>query len=217
MCDLVSMATGCLVMLTTSVAAAHNLPPDLLRACRVVLLSNVVFSPTHSLPRSIWTRKKPPFHVVLQFLLASIPDAIMSQCNTLRQELRPVLFGLTLLHAAAAAAGEDRQPVGWYLAPQFCILLASIQHLLLEAKRSSTTDMAVCSLQAYVREVYSGCVAGERLGQLINTCLNNPPAGTSITLSEGVQVTVPLSTVHPRQYAEHVTISEDDSNGTSTR
>ena len=216
MCDLVSMATGCLVMLTTSVAVAHNLPLDLLRACRVVLLSNVVFNPTHSLPRSIWTRKKPPFHIVLQFLLASIPDAIMSQCNTLQQELRPVLFGLTLLHATAAA-DEDKQPVGWYLAPQFWILLASIQHLLLEAKRSSGADMTVCSLQAYVREVYSGCVAGERLGQLINTCLNNPPAGTSISLSEGVQVTIPLSTVHPRQYAEHVKRSEDDSNGTSIR
>ena len=203
-------------MLTTSVAAAHHLPLDLLRACRVVLLSNVVFSPTHSLPRSIWTRKKPQFHNVLQFLLASIPDAIMSQCNTLHQELRPVLFGLTLLHAAAAA-GEDRQPVGRYLAPQFCFLLASIQYLLLEAKKSSGTDMTVCSLQAYVREVYSGCVAGERLGQLINTCLNNTRAGTSITLSEGVQVAVPFSSVHPRQYAEHVKGSEDDSSGTSTR
>ena len=210
------MATGCLVMLTTSVAAAHHLPVDLLRACSVVLLSNVVFSPTHSLPRFIWTRKKPQFHNVLQFLLASIPDAIMSQCNTLQQEFRPVLFGLTLLHAAAAT-GEDRQPVGWYLAPQFCILLASIQYLLLETKKSSGTDMTVCSLQAYVREVYSGCITGERLSQLINTCLNNPPAGTSITLSEGVQVAVPLSSVHPRQYAEHVKGSEDDSSGTSTR
>ena len=207
--------TGCLVMLTTSVAATHNLPPNLLRACRVVLLSNVVFSPTQSLPRSIWTRKNPPFHHVLQFLFASVPKAVISQCNTLAQELRPLLFGLTVLHAAVTA--EERYPVGWYLPPRFYTLLASVQYLLMETKKSSTPDITVHSLQAYVKELYSSCVAGERLDQLITACLSNASAGTSITLSESVQVTIPLSSVHPRQYVEHVKRDEDDDNsGAST-
>ena len=126
-----------------------------------------------------------------------------------------MLFGLTVLHTAITA--EERYPVGWYLPPSFYTFLASIQHLLLEAKKSSTRDITVHSLQAYVKEVYSSCVAGERLDQLITACLNNPPAGTSITLSESVRVTVPLSSVHPRQYVEHVKRNEDDSSGASTR
>jgi len=206
---------GCLLVLTASVEATRSLPPDLLRACTVILLSNVAFNFAQSLPRSVWMRNKQlQFHNLLQFLLASIPNTLMSQCNTLQEGLRPVLFGLVVLHTAVTS--EETEKMRCYPAPSLCSLLASIQYLLSAAKGDSNQDIAIQSLRAYVKEVYSSCVAEEALDQLIVTCLDHSSAGVSIALSESVQVNVPPSGVRPQQYVEHVKGSDASSSASAS-
>ena len=156
------------------------------------------------------------FHDLLQFLLASIPNTVMSQCGMLPEGLRPVLFGLVVLHTAVTS--EETKTMRHYLAPSLCSLLASIQYFLAAAKGNSNPDIAIHSLQTYVKEIYSCCVAGERLDQLIAVCLDldRSSTGASIALSESLQVKVPPSSLHPQQYVEHVKGS-DASSGASPR
>ena len=177
-------------MVTT--ATNSSLPSNFTHISRVVSLSKVSITLTKKLPKEVWLSGRQSFHHTLQYILASIPDQVLTQCNAIPEKFRPVLFSLAVLHTAVTNN-------------HFCNFLTAIACLISSANTSTMSfPDTLSSLRSQIREIYSLCCSREQLDQLINTCLGD---GHSATVSPygNFQVVMPDSSVTPKHYADHVT------------
>lgn len=197
------ISPGCLLMLTAS-AKSQQLPLDLVRGSQVVPLANVSITATRSIPKAVFLSEEQNFYHLLQFTLSVIPNALLSQCSTLPEDLRAIAFNLAALHTMLHMSKNSSALLGLH----FCNLLAAISHVITSVERTTSPPSPhgiLSSLQLYVRDTYSPWCSGDKLDCLIEAYLS-PEAVTPcacITVNS-VQLVVPETTVAPKLYVEHV-------------
>ncbi len=182
-------------------ASAHSLPnSDLLQMAHTITLSNVATSLTEKLPRDMWMDDVPSFHHQLQFVLATIPEAVLTECQALPGATTLIVFALAVLHTTLASTGSHPPP-------HFSNLLAAIMHLLSTTRASVELEVVLASVQGAVRDIYIHCSSHEEINKAITRCLS-PEAVVPSTLlvpKEGVEIVLPSGAVSPSLYWKHVT------------
>lgn len=183
-------------MLTASI---HSLPiSDIFRTSHKVLLSNVVTGLSKDLPRGVWLGGTSSFLPQLQFTLANIPEAMLTECQRLPNSIKHTVFLLTVLHTTLSSTCSSP--------PHFSNLLAAIRHLTAITRASSDPQVVLASVHSAVTGIYSHCRPGAELDRVTSCCLSHEALSSSASVSpkDGVQVVLPSTGVSPRLYREHV-------------
>lgn len=208
---------GCLVVFTAqSPSSGHSpLPEDFIRSCRTISLSKISFSSSKGLPKQLWLSKgRHDFYSLLELCLATISPQTMAQCEMLSDSLRPLLFNLSVLHAATVTTRSSSTMTSFEY-PHLSLFIRCVEELLALTKHGDGPKMdasvVLKVVSVHVCDVYSCCLPKHKLEELVGTCLSEeamkPSAHIHLESTSGlagVDVIVPSQAVTPKMFSDHV-------------